>query len=310
MSYPNGQVPFSVLVHLGANFWLPPGTAARWRWFVREGQRRFGVTFRITPDRDSLGGWNAYRPLSAQILYRKHYGNMAAVAGFSSHGGFYRGQEVFAIDVDNWSAVRWADFVQLCREAGFRTDFVVPQERWHIGDFNNPWVIPAFAADPTPTPTPNRPLEDDEMLMLNLTGIGNATHKVALGNGIFRHFIGTDPYEKIKNVSRIQDDWQDITYAELPAFLRTYGCDLQIWDWRPNEGGFVVLDPLTNKAIPGGMWSAQNAARAAIAGIKVQTVDPAPVVAAVEKALAKGVNLDEESIAKAVRAEFKNNPLS
>lgn len=168
MAYPNGEVPLSALVHLGANFWLPPGTAARWLWLVAEGKRRFGVTFRITPDRDGLGGWNAYRPLSAQILYRKHYGNMAAVPKFSSHGGYYQGREVFAIDVDNWSSVRWPNFQQLCAEAGFRTDFVIPTERWHIGDFNNPWVVPAFAgggnsAPPTPKPTP--PTDRSEMEM-------------------------------------------------------------------------------------------------------------------------------------------------
>lgn len=166
MAYPNGEVPLSKLVHLGANFWLPPGTAARWLWFVAEGKRRFNVTFRITPDRDGLGGWNAYRPLSAQILYRKHYGNMAAVARYSSHGGFYQGQEVFAIDVDNWASVPWSDFVALCREAGFRTNFVVPTERWHIGDFNDPWTAPAFTGGSS-TPEIPKPIipEDDEMYL-------------------------------------------------------------------------------------------------------------------------------------------------
>lgn len=146
MAYANGQVPLSVLIHLGANFWLPPGTASRWLWFVEQGKARFGVTFRITPDRDGLGGWNAYRPYSAQVLYKKHYGNKAAAPGGSSHGGFFGGREVFAIDVDNWASVSWASFSGLAAEAGFRTNFVTPTERWHIGDFNNPWIVPAFAA--------------------------------------------------------------------------------------------------------------------------------------------------------------------
>lgn len=297
MAYANGRIPLSILVHLGANFYLPAGTAARWRWFVAEGQRRFGVTFRIAPDRDGLGGWNAYRPYDAQVRYKRALGMRAAEPGKSSHGGWFGGREVFAIDVDNWGAVRWADFVRLCQDAGFTVDFVSPQERWHIGDFNNPWVVPGFAGGSNPAPTPpTRSLEDDEMLMLNLTGIGTSTHKVALGVGVFRHFIASDAYEKIMRVSRAADDWQDISYAELPALLRTYGCDLNIWDWNPSAGGFVVLDPLTGKAIPGGMWSAQNAARAAIAGIKPAQVDPAPIVAAVKEALAKGANLDENLI--------------
>lgn len=140
------------------------------------------------------------------------------------------------------------------------------------------------------------------MLMLNLHGIGTATHKVALGPGIFRHFIATDPYEKIKNVARIQDDWQDISYTELPALLRTYGCDLNIWDWNPSAGGFCILDPLTGTVKPGNAWTASGATRAAIAGIKLPTLDPAPIVAAVKAALASGVQLDEKAITNAKNA--------
>lgn len=171
-----------------------------------------------------------------------------------------------------------------------------------------------------PAPPPPEPLkEDDEMIMLSITGIGTGTHKAALGNGIFRHFIGADPYEKIKNLARIQDDWQDVSAAELPALLRTYGCDLDIWDWRPNGGGFIVVDPLSATAGPGNVWTAAGAIRAAIAGIKMPTVDPAPIVAAVrtaidatlergelglaaaiDTALAEGIELDADAIAKTV----------
>lgn len=142
------------------------------------------------------------------------------------------------------------------------------------------------AGDSSSTLAP--PLEDDDMLMLNITGLG-PTHKVALGNGVFRHFVGGDPYEKIMKVSRIQDDWQDITAAELPAFLRTYGCDLRIWDVR--DGVFVVLDPLTGNVGPGNVWTAAGVARAAIAGITLPTVDPAPVVKAVREAIAEGLDV-------------------
>lgn len=149
MPYPNGQVPLDKLVHLGGLIYLPPGTAARWLWVVAEGKRRWGVTFYITPaSARGWDGWNGYRPLDAQKKYRNAFGQMAAVPGYSSHGGFYGGQEVFAIDVANWGAVTWSRFSGLMAEAGLRTNFVNPEERWHVGDFNNPWVIdPKFGDD-------------------------------------------------------------------------------------------------------------------------------------------------------------------
>ncbi|MFK4760290.1 hypothetical protein ACI3KS_05080 [Microbacterium sp. ZW T5_45] len=169
MSYKNGEIPLDKLVHLGANHYLPPGTAARWLWFVAEGQKRFGVTFRITPDRDGLGGWNAYRPRAAQAAYKKALGSRAAAVGYSTHGGVVGGAVVFAIDVDNWQAVPWANFRDLANEAGFRTDFVSPSERWHIGDFNDGWVIPAFT-QATPVATAPDLSEEDDMQLIRWNG--------------------------------------------------------------------------------------------------------------------------------------------
>ena len=120
--------------------------------------------------------------------------------------------------------------------------------------------------------------EDNIMLMIKLKGTRN-DHLVALGEGIFRHFIGSDPYELIKNVSRSADDWQEVNIAALPALLRTYGCDLNIWDFRDARdlnksvpGGdanavFCVFDPLDGSVKPGNMWSAENATRRAIADL-------------------------------------------
>lgn len=203
-----------------------------------------------------------------------------------------------ALDSDDWRIPR---IVQILAENGFiRNRLYVPNENHHFEwlrnrDQNHGKPIGGGAAS-----GPHVPKEDDDMLMLNLHGIGTATHKVALGPGIFRHFISTDPFEKIKNVARIQDDWQDVSYVELPALLRTYGCDLNIWDWNPSAGGFCILDPLTGTVKPGNAWTASGATRAAIAGIKLPTLDPAPIVAAVRDALAKGIELDEKAIAKAV----------
>ncbi|WP_336632850.1 MULTISPECIES: hypothetical protein [unclassified Microbacterium] len=113
---------------------------------------------------------------------------------------------------------------------------------------------------------PLTPQEDDIMLMLTVkTPAG--PHLCSLSTGVFRHFIPTDPFDKIMRLSRIQDDWQDVELSELPALLRTYGCDLAIWDVRGDE--FVVLDPLDGSVRSGNMWSAVNAARAGVAQVKV-----------------------------------------
>jgi len=167
--FPNGQIPESHLVVLdkGRNDdgpWkhvAPPGTAARWNHLVATGSAKYGVTLRITP------GWNLFRPLDVQVLYRKRLGIMAAVPGFSSHGGVFRGSDCMAIDVQNWGALApgnqflaWARFVSLCRLAGFRMDFVQPQELWHVGDFD-PWNVPAGFAKGRINPTTVRNEESD-----------------------------------------------------------------------------------------------------------------------------------------------------
>ncbi|WP_242085969.1 M23 family metallopeptidase [Microbacterium lacticum] len=116
-------------------------------------------------------------------------------------------------------------------------------------------------------PEPNLILEEDNTMLMLRIKVGSGTHLCALGNGVFRHFIPQDPYDKVMKVSRSADDWQDITLAELPAFLRTYGCDLNIWDIR--GGAFVVLDPLDGSVRSGNVWTAVNAARSTVAQVKV-----------------------------------------
>lgn len=118
-------------------------------------------------------------------------------------------------------------------------------------------------------------VEDDDMLALKIRSQGKV-FLCALGPGIFRHFIRQDPFEKIMKVMRIQDDWQEIELKELPAFLRTYGCDLKIWDIR--NGDFAVLDPLDGSVRPGNMWSSAGAVRAAISNLFVPVIDNAPAL--------------------------------
>ena len=158
--------------------------------------------------------------------------------------------------------------------------------------FDGAWVTWLDEYDPLPfmqaayeranTSRPTNPVrqseEDNTMLMIKLKG-ARVDHLVALGEGIFRHFLGNDPYEFIKNVSRSADDWQEVNIADLPALLRTYGCDLNIWDFRdardlsksvpgvdPNAA-FCVLDPLDGSVKPGNMWSSAGATRRAVADL-------------------------------------------
>lgn len=146
MTYRNGEVPFSVLVHIVDNIWLPPGTAARFAWAFDIAFQKYGIRLRFTPDRDGLGGWNGFRPRSAQVLYKKHYGRLAAAVGFSTHGGNVGEREIFAADIDNWAQLGWARFAAVMRLAGLTVDYVTPREEWHVVDLNDPWAVPSFAS--------------------------------------------------------------------------------------------------------------------------------------------------------------------
>ncbi|WP_417556172.1 hypothetical protein [Microbacterium sp.] len=161
--YTNGRFPLSMMVKLGEQHYLPAGTAARWRWMVGQAEAKYGVRLVIT------GGWNAYRPYDVQVQYRKDLGVMAAVPGCSSHGLIYQGKLCAAVDVANWGQLGWARFKALCRLAGFTVDFVSPQELWHIGDFNDIWTAPVWAApaDTEPAAVPEE--DEDDMKLLYVT---------------------------------------------------------------------------------------------------------------------------------------------
>lgn len=164
MSYANGRYPLHLFVHRGGNLYFTPSLNARWNEMVRLAVEKYGVRLYVTGDIDGLGGWNVYRPFDPQVAYRRHYGIMAAVPGTSSHGGKYKGQEVFAVDVANWrdlapgnDSLAWARFVALARAVGLTVDFVTPRELWHIGDFNHAWTAPTFGAIAINPGTTNRP---------------------------------------------------------------------------------------------------------------------------------------------------------
>jgi hypothetical protein len=318
-TYSNGYVPEGLLIKFNNGYndvdgewWhgFPPATYAKHRALIARALRRTGRTLRLTL------GWSAYRPYFAQVIARRVHGLGAATPGTSSHGGFWENRQTMAGDYGNWAWVYenhggQAAFFEDCRAVGLTPGMIMrsrgyPDEPWHVIDLD-PWgAVPAFEGV---TPFSDlQPVEDDDMLMLNIAG----KHLAALGPGVFRHFLAFDPYEKIKNLSRVQDDWQDVSFGELPSLLITYGCDEHIWDVR--NGEFCVVDPLKTGADavkPGNAWTAEKATRAAIAGIKVPPVDPSPIVDAVREAIAAvgGAGVDELAIADAVREKFRSDPL-
>lgn len=196
MTYPNGRIPLSMLVHLGGEHYLPHGTASRWLWLVAAARDKYGVTLRITK------GPNAYRWFEAQVDAKQEATAAgrpqdAAAPGFSTHGGVVDGQEVMAIDVANWADLAddedlaWARFVALCRMAGLTVLFI-PWERWHIVDQNDVWAVPAWA---TAAPIPES--EEDEMketYIWWLDAAGNQQNLIYAvgGNGGQEHWTSND----------------------------------------------------------------------------------------------------------------------
>lgn len=225
-SYANGRFPLNKFVHRGGNIYLTPSLNARWNEMVRLGVDKYGVRLYITGDIDGLGGWNGYRPYDPQVAYRAHYGIMAALPGTSSHGGIYQNREVFALDIANVGALAPgnqslanARLTALAKMVGLTVNFVRPTEWWHVGDFNNAWVVPTFgrpAINPGTTnkPKPEASQEDDEMKGLYYTRKSDGATVHALFNdnsGFWVEFTGTNPHSN----SQIAGFWQTGSWANV-----------------------------------------------------------------------------------------------
>lgn len=235
-NYANGQFPLKLFIHRGGNLYFTPSLNARWNEMTRLGVAKYGVRLYVTGNIDGLGGWNVYRPLLAQRRYRAHYGNMAAQEGFSSHGGVYGGQQVFAVDISNYTALApgnpslaQARLTALAKAVGLRVNFVKPTEWWHVGDFNNAWVAPTFGQVAINPGTTNKPKpvaseeEDEDMKGMYFTRGGKTVY--ALFNddsGFYVEFTGTNPSgnnEIAKNWKT--ESWIGLTESVADAIKRS-----------------------------------------------------------------------------------------
>lgn len=160
-----------------------------------------------------------------------------------------------------------------CEGMGFR-------EWWHwtfwgpLGTIG----VPASAGGANTAPVP----EEDDMIAGRITDGRGVKHHVIIGNGYLRHLIDADKPEWMKDVTTADDRWTDIPIERLPSVLRSYACDLHIWDIR--DGSFVVVDPLTGATAPGMVWSAINVLRSTVEQIKVTSEQTKAYVAQLAEA--------------------------
>lgn len=132
--------------------------------------------------------------------------------------------------------------------------------------------VPSSKPGNTPRPVP----EEDDMIAARITDGAGVQHHAIIGNGYFRHLIGADDPEWQKNVVTADDRWTDIPIDRLPSVLRTYACDLHIWDIK--GGTMVVRDPLDGSIKAGNLWSAVNAVRSTVGSVQVTSAETAKYV--------------------------------
>lgn len=197
--------------------------------------------------------------------WHSNFGNFVEVRHDNGWSSYYA-HMLSPSDLRRTNAVKRGDLVGAMGNTGAasRGDHLHIELRTEPGVWNatvNPENYIHSALLPSQPSNPSHE-EDDEMLALKITN-GSATYSAILGPGIFRSLLSGDNPDRVKNLLRIQDDWQTIELKELPIYLRTFGCDLHIWDVR--NGVFVVRDPLDGSIAAGNVWTATGEIRAALA---------------------------------------------
>lgn len=314
-SYSNGYVPLDLMVRFRAGRnntdgdWhhsLPPSTYRKHLALVQRAKDRTGRTLAISE------GWGAYRPYDAQVIARRVFGNGAAVPGTSSHGGFWEGRQTMAMDYGNWSWVYGGDrnaFAADCRAVGLTPNMITPargypDEPWHVID-TDPWAPVPAGGNPTPLEGFLMALSDAQQRQMYEVIV--APKKRQGGK------MGGDV--TLEGIIQWFDHNMIALTERLAAIQSVTNTDL------PRQGG--AMEGTTSlKAFL--QWADQNfiavqrkvdtATEAILAEVKKNgaTVDEAVLRSAVSTALEGalgGTTLDPEVTAKAVRAEFRNDPV-
>lgn len=205
---------------------------------------------------------------------RRYDGNTAGDVVISLGGGL-----VVCTDYPTWGRIGVCTIDE--REAQIGRSYL----GWSECIFDQPVQLPAPPASVKPAPSLRQ--EDEEMLLL----IIDNRYCVSVTRGLLKHWAPGEPREVVKNVERINDDWQHVTFEEFAAILRENGCDRDIWDVRKFKSGtdFCVLDPLTGTVLPGNCWTDVKQLRAEMRGIKAPTIDPGPVLEAARAGAKQGV---------------------
>jgi hypothetical protein len=262
MTWRNGFIPESELIifHRGWNAtdgdWFhgfTPGTYARHLALVARAKARTGRDLYLS------SGWSSYRPMHAQEIARRIWGNGAAWPGTSSHGGFWEGRETLAGDYGNWAWVYEnhggrAAFYEDCRAVGLTPGMIepsrgYPDEPWHVIDLN-PRNAPAPAGD-SATPFPQ---EDP---MPTLREIYEAVwHGFTFKSG---RTPGQELVQQGTRLARLELQLADLRAQGTGRFFKHGNRAVTLWVFVHESGDFVrIRDENTAKlyrALNGGKLS-------------------------------------------------------
>ena len=224
-TYRNGYIPESLLVSVGGG-WDQYG---RYEWLLSPGTKaKHDALLVRNPRLRPSPGYSCYRPYAWQVKYRSIWGDGAARAGTSSHGGFWENQQTLAIDYGNWAycygnrdgkdtADKRAAFFADCRAVGLapnliRPDRGYPDEPWHVVDLT-PWAAPAASdSKPFDTTTADALLEEDMATLV--TGGGQ---NLVIGNHLIP--LTSDQVPSIKG-AQVLEVHPTTHYNIIQAFQR------------------------------------------------------------------------------------------
>lgn len=264
--YANGMIPFSALEHIYGDVWLAPATAERFRRLRADVKAETGVTLYITgASARGWDGWNGYRPLASQNTYKAYLGIWAAQPGFSSHGGTFRGGDCMAFDIANWNSVPWEVFSRLAAKHGLSTNFVSPEERWHVGD-KNPWVMPAAAGGGNSAPATPTPETDDPMFVIVFNGV-----QYAIAKQFISHLTGSKAkYAREIAAGNVVHDFgrgnaASIEWQNFMAMFDAMGVPRNVIGNDGKGGEGYIKNPENGKFERGGTWSREREILAALA---------------------------------------------